>query len=328
MAAVWQDVRKDVWDLVKEKNCGPILIRLSWHDAGTYNEEDCSGGPRACMRFAGSGESVYDANKGLDVARNLLKPIKEKYASISNADFWALAAITSIEAMGGPAIPFRPGRTDAQSVEDSAEDGRLPDATKGADHLRDIFNRMGISDREIVALSGAHTVGRCRPERSGFDGFWTEEPFKFDNAFFKDLIGRKWTAHKNSAGNTQFKDNTGKNLMMLPTDMALIEDPEFKPIVEEFAESQESFFKEFAKAFQKLQESGVKGLKSAVKFAKASAETANSKATESPSKKKDGSESPSKKKDGSVSPSKKKDGSVSPSKKKDGSVSPKKNERS
>jgi len=36
------------------------------------------------------------------------------------------------------------------------------------DHLRRIFYRMGMNDQEIVALSGAHTLGRARPERSGW----------------------------------------------------------------------------------------------------------------------------------------------------------------
>lgn len=30
--------------------------------------------------------------------------------------------------------------------------GRLPDATQGPQHLRQIFGRMGFNDQEIVAL--------------------------------------------------------------------------------------------------------------------------------------------------------------------------------
>ena len=63
-------------------------------------------------------------------------------------------------------------------------DGRLPDAKQGHDHLRDIFYRMGFVDREIVALSGAHALGRAHPDRSGFDGPWTKEPLVFDNTYF------------------------------------------------------------------------------------------------------------------------------------------------
>ena len=37
----------------------------------------------------------------------------------------------------------------------------LLDANLGAPHLRDVFHRMGFSDQEIVALSGAHSLGFC-----------------------------------------------------------------------------------------------------------------------------------------------------------------------
>lgn len=87
----------------------------------------------------------------------------------------------------------------------------------GPPHLRDVFYRMGLSDKDIVALSGGHTLvlslmnlhlgidiffsyenvvclkvpllcyllqGRAHPERSGFEGPWTKEPLKFDNSYF------------------------------------------------------------------------------------------------------------------------------------------------
>lgn len=30
--------KKDLTDLVFSKNCAPILVRLAWHDSGTYNK--------------------------------------------------------------------------------------------------------------------------------------------------------------------------------------------------------------------------------------------------------------------------------------------------
>lgn len=47
---------------------------------------------------------------------------------------------------------------------------------------------MGFNDKEIVALSGAHTLGRAHKERSGFEGAWTEDPYLFDNSYFKELV--------------------------------------------------------------------------------------------------------------------------------------------
>ena len=49
-----------------------------------------------------------------------------------------------------------------------------------AKHLRDIFYPKGFTDQDIVALSGAHTVGACHANRSGFEGAWTDEKLKFE----------------------------------------------------------------------------------------------------------------------------------------------------
>ncbi len=45
----------------------------------------------------------------------------------------------------------------------------LPQGSQAAtiQHIRDVFGRMGFSDREAVALCGAHAVGRCHTDRSG-----------------------------------------------------------------------------------------------------------------------------------------------------------------
>lgn len=113
-------------------------------------------------------ESTDGANAGLHVARALLEPVKRKFPGISYADLWTLAGCVAIEEMGGPKIDWRPGRSDAAPTDPVPPNGRLPDAAQGRQHIRDVFFRMGFTDREIVALAGAHAVGRCHPDRSGF----------------------------------------------------------------------------------------------------------------------------------------------------------------
>jgi len=110
---------------------------------------------------------------------------------------------------------------------------------------------MGFTDREIVALSGGHTLGRCHVARSGFDGPWTSHPLRFDNEYFVNLLTRKWVPKKWS-GPLQYEDEETGRLMMLPTDLALLDDPKMKRIVEEYAKDEAVFFKDFSAAFGKL----------------------------------------------------------------------------
>ena len=256
---------KDLETLVKEKECGPILVRLSWHDAGVFSDGKLKGGcPNAAMRFTDGGEGTFGANAGLpDVALGLLKPITEKYVpdTIGHADLWTLAANVAIKEMGGPDIKTRFGRKDAESSADSVESqvGRLPDGDKEIDHLREIFAPKGFSDKEIVALSGAHTVGKCHLDRSGFDGPWTEAPLKFDNSYFKDMLAKEWTDDKSEKGNPQFKSESGT--IMLISDLALLKDPAFKEHVEKYAADQDAYFADFTTAWVKLQENGCSGLR-------------------------------------------------------------------
>jgi cytochrome c peroxidase len=138
---------------------GPVLVRLAWHAAGTYDKNTKTGGSNgATMRF--KPESAHGANAGLAVARDLLEDVKKKFPKISYSDLWSLAGVVAIQEMGGPTIPWKPGRSDAIAAESCTPDGRLPDASQGNSHLRDIFYRMGFNDQEIVALSG--TLNSCR----------------------------------------------------------------------------------------------------------------------------------------------------------------------
>lgn len=211
------------------------------------------------MRFAP--ESIDPANAGLEHAREFLQPLQRANPWISHADLWTLAGVAAVEAMGGPVVPWRPGRTDYPDEKQAATRGdienRLPDAAQGAEHIRDVFYRMGFNDQEIVALSGAHNLGRCHSDRSGFDGQWVVNPTRFSNQFFKLLLTRKWEPRKWD-GPFQYEATVaGTKLMMLPTDIALVEDPKFKVWVEKYAKDQKLFFNDFAKAFGKLIDLGI-----------------------------------------------------------------------
>eukprot|EP00438_Fugacium_kawagutii_P003597 Skav221605 [mRNA] locus=scaffold1698:831490:832335:+ [translate_table: standard] len=248
---------RDLENLISVKGCGPIMVRLSWHDAGVFNGAD--GCPNAAMRLAGGGEHGFAANAGLpQIAIPLLQAITEKYVPklISHSDLWALAANVAIKVMGGPEIITHFGRLDSQDPKQGVQSaaGRLPDGERDANHLREIFCPKGFTDKDIVALSGAHTVGGCHADCSGFEGTWTDDKLKFDNSYFKDLLNKRWTLETVKSGKKQYRSE-GK-CCMLTTDMALVEDAKFKEYVQKYANDQSAFFEDFTMAWVQLQELG------------------------------------------------------------------------
>ncbi|KAK7976706.1 hypothetical protein PG989_015169 [Apiospora arundinis] len=251
-------------------SAGPVLVRLAWHSAGTYCKETNTGGSNgAGMRYEKEGGDP--ANAGLQHARAFLEPVKKQFPFVSYADLWTLAATVAVAEMGGPAVPWQGGRTDYVDDAKVPPRGRLPDGAQGADHLRFIFYRMGFSDQEIVALSGAHNLGRCHGDRSGFEGKWVNNPTRFSNQYFKLLLKfeKDWKKTTLANGLQQFvyvdEDLAGEEgeekeegLMMLPTDMSLISDPKFRAWVEKYAADQDLFFRDFAAVFAKLLELGLR----------------------------------------------------------------------
>lgn len=252
-------------------NCGPIMIRAAWHDSGTYDvNKPGIGGANGSIRL--SNEIGHAANAGLDKAMGYAQKFKDKYPILSVADILQMASAEAIALMGGPAIDMRYGRLDA---DECPAEGNLPAGNapfprdvNSKQHLRDVFHRMGFSDRDIVALSGAHTVGRAFKERSGTSTYGygskgTSYTSNEENHARADggeglgmMGGQSWTKKWLSFDNSYFQRTGDKELMMLETDDIISKDPSFKPYFDIYAKSQGAFFNDYADAHRRLSELG------------------------------------------------------------------------
>ncbi|OAY63386.1 putative L-ascorbate peroxidase 3 [Ananas comosus] len=138
--------------------------------------------------------------------------VKAQHPKITYADLYQLAGVVAVEATGGPTIDFVPGRK----------------------HLRDVFYRMGLSDKDIVALSGGQILERSILNVDGSQNIF----LKFDNSYFVKLL----------------KEESAQ--LLHPLDKALVDDPAFRSYVEQYAKDEDAFFKDYAESHKKLSELG------------------------------------------------------------------------
>ncbi len=179
-----------------------------------------------------------------------------------------------------------------------------PDPMGSARDIRETFARMAMDDEETVALiAGGHTFGKTHgaadpgkyvgpePEgspieqqglgwknsfgtgkgvdtiSSGLEGAWTENPIRWDNNYFENLLRYEWVQTRSPAGAIQWTpknpeaqgtvpdahDPTRRHAPMMSTaDMALITDPIYKAISQRYYEHPDALADAFARAWFKL----------------------------------------------------------------------------
>jgi catalase (peroxidase I) len=231
---------------------GALLSTLAWQCASTFRATDYAGGCNgARIRFAP--QKDWGVNKGMDAVLKLLKPVKDANPSLTWADLIVLAGTVANDfAAGAPYNTFKfcPGRSDAANGKGMEPlKPRIYNTVLIA--VRDNMRVMGLTPREMVALS-ARLRSPTQQQRLGYTAkTWTTNPGVLSNQYFKTLLLEDWQKVVSGAGKEEYKA-VGKTLYMMPSDLVLKWDAEFAAIAQEYASDNTEFKKAFASAWTKV----------------------------------------------------------------------------
>ncbi|CAO2206461.1 unnamed protein product [Urochloa humidicola] len=141
------------------------LLRLHFHDCFVNG---CDGSVLLDDKppfFIGEKTAVPNTNslRGFEVVDAIKAELeRECPETVSCADLLAIAARDSVVVSGGPTWEVEAGRKDSRTASLQGANANLPAPTSGVATLVQKFRNVGLSAKDMVALSGAHTIGKAR----------------------------------------------------------------------------------------------------------------------------------------------------------------------
>ncbi|KAL2899969.1 Cationic peroxidase 1 [Bienertia sinuspersici] len=246
-----------------ESRMGASLLRLHFHDCFVNG---CDGSILLddTANFTGEKTAAPNVNsvRGFDVVDTIKSQVENVCAGVvSCADILAVAARDSVVALGGPSWTVLLGRRDSTTASQSAANSNIPAPTLNLNQLITSFSNQGLSTQDLVALSGAHTIGQARcttfrsriyndtninstfatslqancPSNGGDNNLSPLDttPTSFDNAYFNDLLNLRGLLHSDQE---LFSGSNGT------TDSQ----------VSSYSSSSSTFFTDFANAMVKM----------------------------------------------------------------------------
>ncbi|KAF0903878.1 hypothetical protein E2562_029965 [Oryza meyeriana var. granulata] len=246
--------------------CAPATLRLFFHDCAVR------GCDASIMIVNSNGDDEWRNSDNQSLKPEGFTTVLNAKAAIDSdprcchkvscADILALAARESVYQSGGPYYQVELGRYDGRvSTIDSVV---LPHANFNLDQLNAFFSGLGLSQTDMIALSGGHTFGAadCRffQYRIGTDP-------AMDPAFAAEL-SKTCGANPNNfafldgatpaAFDNAYYRNLQRGRGLLGSDQTLHADQRSRGTVDYYAWSQSAFFNDFVAAMTRLGRVGVK----------------------------------------------------------------------
>ncbi|XP_068495365.1 peroxidase 4-like [Phaseolus vulgaris] len=151
--------------VAKEPRIGASILRLFFHDCFV---DGCDGSLLLDDTPSLLGEKTAAANnnsvRGFEVIDGIKSRVEKLCPGVvSCADILTIASRDSVVLLGGPFWKVKVGRRDSRTANFSAANsGVIPPPTSNLTNLIKTFEAQGLSAKDMVALSGAHTIGKAR----------------------------------------------------------------------------------------------------------------------------------------------------------------------
>ncbi|XXG60189.1 hypothetical protein AAC387_Pa04g2154 [Persea americana] len=246
----------------RERRMAASLMRLHFHDCFV---QGCDASVLLDDISSSLGEKSAFQNLGSLRGFEVIDDVKSRLEDVcpgvvSCSDILAVVARDASVAVGGPTWTVKLGRRDSTSASQSLAESNLPGATDDLNDLISLFRSKGLNSKEMVALSGSHTIGqaqcitfrqriynetnidagfaRTRKRRCPFNNGDSNlaaldlvTPNSFDNNYFKNLIQKKG---------------------LLTTDQVLFNGGSTDGFVTEYSKDRSAFYRDFALAMIKM----------------------------------------------------------------------------
>ncbi|KAK7390245.1 hypothetical protein VNO78_25544 [Psophocarpus tetragonolobus] len=246
----------------KEYRMGASLLRLHFHDCFVNG---CDGSilldPSPTIDSEKNALPNFQSARGFEVVDAIKEAVDEACGKpvVSCADILAVAARDSVVALGGPTWEVKLGRRDSTTASREAANANIPAPFFSLSELIDNFKSHGLNEKDLVILSGGHTIGnaRCATFRdhiyndSNISPHFAKElkhicprkggdlnlapldrtAAKFDSAYFGDLVHKKGVLH---------------------SDQELFNGGSTDSLVKSYSHNTKAFHKDFAKSMIKM----------------------------------------------------------------------------
>ncbi|PON60115.1 Peroxidase [Trema orientale] len=267
LATIRNSIRRAV---SRERRMAASLIRLHFHDCFV---QGCDASilleDSASITSEENALQNKDSVRGFDVIEDAKAEVEKLCPGVvSCADILAVAARDASVAVSGPSWNVKLGRRDSTTANLDEAKRDLPLFTASLDDLLSLFGAKGLNARDMVALSGSHTIGQAqcglfrnriynngsdidanfaRTRQRGCPAASSPQadaklaaldlvtPNSFDNNYFKNLIQKKG---------------------LLESDQVLLSGGSTDSIVTEYSKNPKTFRSDFASAMIKMGDIG------------------------------------------------------------------------